>query len=81
MASSDFCHSSEDSSASDDPDQSSAVPNSQLQIDDAYATDPDSAVDGTPQKKFDEENGQSHESVSHARSGIQAQAPSFSQPT
>ena len=67
MASSDSCHSSEDSSGSDDPNQSSAVPNSlfKLQINYAYATDPDSAFDGTPQKKFDEEDRQSNESEFH----------------
>ena len=65
MVSSDSCHSSEDSSGSDDPDQSSAAPNSLLQIDDAYATDPDSAFDGTPQKKIDEEDGQSDDSEFH----------------
>ncbi len=52
MASSDSYQSSED-----DPGQSSAVPNSRLQIDDAYATDLDSAFDGTLQKKIDEEDG------------------------
>jgi hypothetical protein len=59
MASSDCRHSSEDSSGSDDPDQSSAVPNSLSLPDDAYAIDRDSLVDGTPQKQIDELDGQS----------------------
>ncbi len=65
MASSDSGHSSDDSGGSDDPDRSSAVPNYPLQNDHAYATGPDSACDGTPQKKFDDEDGQSDESEFH----------------
>ncbi len=59
MASSDPRHYSDDSSGSDDPDQSSAVPNSLSLLDDAYAIDRDSLVDGNPQKQFDEQDGQS----------------------
>jgi hypothetical protein len=59
MASSDSRHSSDESSGSDDPDQSSAVPNSLSLLDDAYAIDRDSLVDGTPQKQFDELDRQS----------------------
>jgi hypothetical protein len=65
MESSDSGHSSDDSSGSDDPERTSALPNSLLHINDAYATDPDSVFDGTPQKKFDEEDGQSDDSEFH----------------
>ncbi len=82
MASRDSCHYSEDSSGSDDPDQSSAVPNSRLQIDNAYPTDPDSAFDGTPQKKIDEEDGQSDESEFHTPAQVskRRRLPSVSPP-
>ncbi len=65
MASSDSGHSSDDSSGSDDPNRSRAVPNSLLQNDHAYATGPDSAFNGTQQKKIDEEDGQSDDSEFH----------------
>ena len=58
MSSSDSRHSSDDSSGSDDPDQSSAVSNSLSLLDDDYAIDRDSLVDGIPQKQFDELDGQ-----------------------
>jgi hypothetical protein len=52
MESSYSSHASDDSSSSDDPERTSALPNSLLQINDAYATGPDSVFDGTPQKIF-----------------------------
>jgi hypothetical protein len=58
-------HSSDDSSGSDDPDRPSGVPHSQSRREDVYATDLDSVVDGTPQKQFDEEDGQSNDSAHH----------------
>ena len=79
MASSDSERFSDDSSGSDDPDQSRAMPNSRSQLDDPHATDADSAFDGTPQKKFEEKDGLSNYSISHYRSAFQAQVPSFSQ--
>ncbi len=51
MASTDFGHSSDYSSGSDDPDRPSGVTNSLLQLQDAYATGPDSVVDTTLQTK------------------------------
>ncbi len=59
MSSSDSRHSPDDSSGSDDPDQSSAVPNSLSLLDDNYAIYRDSLVDGTPQKQCDELDRQS----------------------
>ncbi len=79
MASSDSEHSSDKSSDSDDPDQSSAMSNSRSQLDVAYATDADSGVNGTPQEKLDEQDRKSKDSFSHDRSAIQAQMFSFSQ--
>ncbi len=82
MASSDFAHSSDDSSGSDESDWSSAFPNSLSQLDDNYATDPDSAVDGTPQKTIDEEDGQSNESEFHTPTQLskRRRLPSVSPP-
>ena len=65
MASSDSERFSDDSSGSDDPDQSHAMPNCRARIDDPDATDADSAFDGTPQKKIDEQDGQSDDSANH----------------
>lgn len=79
MARSDSEHSSDLSSGSDDQGQSSAMPNSQSQLDYPHATDADSAFDGTLQKKFEEEDGQFNDSISHDLSAIQAQVHSFSQ--
>ena len=79
MARSDSEHSSDESSGSDDPGQSSAMPNSQSQFDYPHATDADSAFYGTPQKKFEEEDGQSNDSIFHDLSAIQEQVHSFSQ--
>ena len=59
MHSSDSEHLSDDSGDGDDPDQSSAVPNSLFQLQDDYATGSDSVVPATPEKQFDEEEGQS----------------------
>ncbi len=50
-------HSSDDSGSGDDPRQSGAVPNSLSQLHDDYATDADSVVACTPEKKFDEQDG------------------------
>ena len=52
-------------SGSDDPDQSSAMPKSLSQRQDGNATDPDSVVEGTQRKKFDEQEGQSNDSSMH----------------
>ena len=52
-------------SGSDDPDQSSAMPKSLSQREDGNATDPESVVEGTPQKKIDEQEGQSDDSSMH----------------
>jgi hypothetical protein len=59
MHSSDSEHSSDDSGAGDDPHQSSAVPNSLLQLQGNYASDSDSVVLATPEKEFNEQDGQS----------------------
>ena len=48
-----------------DPDLSRAKTNYRAQRDDKYATDPNSTVHGTPQKKFDEEDGLSDGSEFH----------------
>ncbi len=50
---------SDDSGAGDDPHQSSAVPNSLLQLQGDYASDSDSVVSATPEKEFNEQDGQS----------------------
>ena len=50
---------SDDSGAGDDPDQSRAVPNSLLQLQGDYASGSDSVIACTPEKQFDEQEGQS----------------------
>ena len=50
---------SDDSGAGDDPDQSRAVPNSLLQLQGDYASGSDSVIACTPEKQFDEQDGQS----------------------
>ena len=65
MARSKSGRSSDESSGSDDPDQSRSTPNYRRQIDDPNAADADSAFDGTQQKQFDEQDGQSDDSVNH----------------
>ena len=65
MHSSDSEHSSDDSGAGDDPHQSSAVPNSLLQLQGDYASDSDSVVPATPEKEFNEQDGQSDGSDFH----------------
>ncbi len=57
--------SSEDSGAGDDPHQSSAVPNSLLQLQGDYASGSDDVVPCTPEKPFEEEDGQSDGSEFH----------------
>ena len=59
MHSSDSEQSSDDSGAGVDPHQSSAVPNSLLQLQDDYALGSDSVIACTPEKAFDEQDGQS----------------------
>ena len=59
MQSSEFEQLSDDSGAGHDPDQSSAVPNSLLQLQGDYASDSDSVIACTPEKQFDEQDGQS----------------------
>ena len=78
MNSSDSEHSSDDSGAGDDPHQSSAVPNSLLQLQGDYASDSDSVVPVTPEKEFNEQDGQSDGSDFH-KPAQQAPAPSYSQ--
>jgi hypothetical protein len=65
MHSSESEHSSDDSGAGDDPPRSSAVPNSLLQLQCAYASDSDSVVAATPEKQFEEEDGLSDGSEFH----------------
>ena len=50
-------HSSDDSGSGDDPHQSSAVPNSLLQLQGDYASGSDDLVPCTPEKEFEEETG------------------------
>ena len=65
MHSSDSEPSSDDSGAGDDPHQSSAVPNSLLQLQDDYASGSDSVIACTPEKEFGEEDGLSDGSEFH----------------
>ena len=65
MHSSDSEQSSDDSGAGVDPHQSSAVPNSLLQLQGDYASDSDDVVPCTPEKEFEEEDGQSDGSKFH----------------
>ena len=51
--------SSDDSGAGDYPHWSSSVPNSLLQLQHACASGSDSVVPATPEKEFDEQDGQS----------------------
>ena len=51
---------SNDAGSGDDPRQSGAVPNSLSRLHDDYATDADSVVACTPEKKFDEQDGLSY---------------------
>ena len=62
---SDFEPSSDDSGAGDDPHQSSAVPNSLLQLQGDYASGLDSVVPATPEKSYEEQDGQSDGSEYH----------------
>ena len=52
MANSDSAHSSDDSSGSDAPNQSSSVPNPLSLLDDDYVIDRDSLVDGILQTRL-----------------------------
>ena len=81
MQSTDSEHSSDDSGAGDDPDQSSAVPNSLLQLQGDYASGLDSVIACTPDKEFDEQDGQSDCSDFHtpARPSKRLRLPSVSQ--
>jgi hypothetical protein len=65
MHSCDSEQSSDDSGACDDPHQSSAVPNSLLQLQGDYASDSDDFVPGTPEKEFEEDDWQSDGSDFH----------------
>ncbi len=64
MQSSDSEPSSEDSGAGDDPHQSSAMPNSLLQLQGDYASGSDSVVLATPEKSDEEQDGRSPRSDS-----------------
>jgi hypothetical protein len=58
MARSNSGVSSDESGGADDPDQSHTPPNYRRRSDDdSNATHADSAIDGTPQKKIDEQEG------------------------
>ena len=59
MHASDFEPSSDDSGSGDDPHQVSAVPNSLLQLQGDYASGSDSVVPTTPEKSYEEQDGQS----------------------
>jgi hypothetical protein len=80
MHSSDSEHSSDDSGAGDDPHRSSAVPNSLQQLQGDYASGSDSVVPSTPEKQFEEEDGQSDGSDFHtpAQQSKRRRLPSFS---
>jgi len=80
MDSSDSEHSSDDSGAGDDPHQSSAVPNSLQQLQGDYASGSDDVVPRTPEKQFEEEEGQSDGSDFHtpAQQSKRRRLPSFS---
>jgi hypothetical protein len=67
MHASDSEQSSNDSGAGDDPHQSSAVPNSLLQLQGDYASGSDSEVPTTPEKsdRPEEQDGQSDGSEYH----------------
>ena len=58
MHSSDFEQLSDDSGAGDDPHQSSAVPNSLLLLQGEYTSGSDSFVPVTPEKSYEEQDGQ-----------------------
>ena len=75
---SDSEQSSDYSGAGDDPDQSSAVSNSLLQLQDDYASGSDSIVPATPEKEFDEQDGLSDCSDFHtpAQSSKRRRLPS-----
>ena len=65
MHASDSEPSSDDSGAGDDPHQSSAVPNSLLQLQGDYASGSDSVVQATPEKSYEEQDRQSDGSEYH----------------
>ncbi len=65
MARSESGRSSDESSGSDDPGQSRATPKCRRRSDDPNPTDADSSFDGTQQKQFDEQDGQSDDSANH----------------
>ena len=65
MARSECGRSSDESSDSDVPDPSRATPKCRRRSNDSNATHADSAFDGTPQKQFDEQDGQSDDSANH----------------
>ncbi len=58
-------HFSDDAGSGDDPRQSISVPSSLSPLQDDYATDADSVVSCTPEKKFDEQDGLSDCSELH----------------
>jgi len=58
MQSSDSESLSDDSGAGDDPHQSSAMPNCLLQLESDYAAGSGSVVPATPEKSFEEQDGQ-----------------------
>ena len=58
MHETEFEHSGDDSGASDDPHQSSAMPNYLLQLESDYAAGSGSVVPATPEKSFEEQDGQ-----------------------
>ena len=82
MQSSEFEQLSDDSGAGDDPHQSSAVPNSLLQLQGDYASGSDSVIACTPEKKFEEQDGLSDGSEFHtpAQPSKRRRIPSASPP-
>ncbi len=80
MHSCDSEQSSDDSGGSDDPHQSSTVPNCLLQLQGDYASGSDDLVPGNPEKEFEEDDWQSESSDFHtpAQQSKRRRRPAFS---
>ena len=80
MHSTDSEHFFDDAGSGDDPRHSGSVPNSLSQLQDDYATDADSVVSCTPEKEFEERDGQSDCSDLHtpAQASKRRRLPSLS---
>ena len=83
MHASDLEQLSDDSGAGDDPHQSSAVPNSLLQLQGDYSSGFDSVVPATPDKSYEEQDGQSDGSEYHtpAQPSKRRRLPTYSPKT